>query len=190
MQKGWFKIDDHYDGDRTLEEQLTGLDLICERASGKSVLDLGCAEGLIGLHLKDQCGARLLHGFSIVPSEIEKARQLSESKREVAFQVLDLSTLPSSLTRKPPLFLPRYDIILLLAILHKLQYPRLVLEQVLTLARGMIAVRLPGPIIDDERSKNIKFDVRAWLKERSLLVDEPKGPRGEWMGIFENFGSE
>lgn len=184
MQKGWFKIDDHYDGDRTLVEQLTGLDLVCEGASGKTVLDLGCAEGLIGMHLTDRCGASLLHGFSLVPSEIEAARHLAWGKKNIAFRTLDLDMLPKALCWEPPVFLPGYDIVLLLSILHKLQRPREILNLVLTMAKGLITVRLPTPIINDERSRNIEFDVRAYLSEQHTLISEPRGPRDEWTGIF------
>lgn len=185
MQKGWFKIDAHYDGDRTIDEQLTGLDLVCERAKGKTVLDLGCAEGLIGLHLLDRCGASLLHGFSLVPSEIMAARHLGWGRENAAFHVLDLNLLDKAIAWKPPVLLPRYDTVLLLSVLHKLETPVGILEHVLPLVNGLLAVRLPAPVINDGRSGNVKFDARKWLSERCALIAEPIGPRNEWMGIFE-----
>ena len=45
MSTPWFG------GDRTFEQQMTGLDWLAEACRGKSVLDFGCAEGLISIHL-------------------------------------------------------------------------------------------------------------------------------------------
>jgi 2-polyprenyl-3-methyl-5-hydroxy-6-metoxy-1,4-benzoquinol methylase len=48
--KGWLSVPgirEH--ADRTLAEQMLGLDKAVAECKGKRVLDLGCAEGLIGL---------------------------------------------------------------------------------------------------------------------------------------------
>ena len=48
MGKGWF-VTDGRAGDRTLAQQLVGLDKI--NVQGATVLDVGCAEGLISIEM-------------------------------------------------------------------------------------------------------------------------------------------
>ena len=52
---GWFVINHdkagHRDGDRSLEQQMRGLEKLVREVHGKTVLDIGCAEGLISMAL-------------------------------------------------------------------------------------------------------------------------------------------
>ena len=186
MHKGWFKLRGVQDGDRTVTEQLTGLGAVCRDAFGKTVLDLGCAEGLIGLHMINRCGAQMVHGLSIVKTEIAVARELAKGARGPAkFFHADLNNFAKIETANPPLLLPKYDVVLLLSILHKLKNPEDILNRMLKYAAATVVIRLPRPVIVDVRSSNRRFDVRAHMQKTHTLVEEPKGPRDEWMGIFE-----
>jgi SAM-dependent methyltransferase len=186
MHKGWFKLRGVQDGDRTVTEQLTGLGAVCRHAFGKTVLDLGCAEGLIGLHMLNRCGASMVHGLSIVKTEIAAARELAKSALGPAkFFHADLNGFAKIASANPPLLLAKYDVVLLLSILHKLKNPEDILNRVLKYAAGTVAIRLPRPVIIDVRSGNRRFDVRAHMQKTHALIEEPQGPRDEWMGVFE-----
>jgi len=179
MAKGWYIIKGVQDGDRTVEEQLTGLGTICANVGGKTVLDLGCAEGLIGLHLVQKCGAAHVDGFSLVKSEIAVGERLAAGL-PIALNAADLNEARTWL----PHAAARYDVVLLLSILHKFSRPGDVLELALERAGDWVAVRLPAPIINDARSNWKPFDVRPVLQEQFDLVETPKGPRNEWQTIW------
>ena len=49
-KQGWFSTKGRL-GDRTLKQQLMGLDPLFAECKGKTVLDVGCAEGLISIEL-------------------------------------------------------------------------------------------------------------------------------------------
>ena len=54
---GWFTTAKR-PGDRTLEQQLVGLDKVLAEVAGKTVLDAGCAEGLISMEISLSSRAR------------------------------------------------------------------------------------------------------------------------------------
>jgi len=207
-RKGWFKTAAQ-DGDRTLEEQLLGLDALAPLKPKADILDLGCAEGLILLHLMRAHGARHGAGVSIVPGEIAMAKRLAdeaglrrphdpefgERGQPAAFAVADLGDadaragLFSFVRQEPPLAEPNggFDLVLLLSILHKVADPAALLAWALDrCATGaQVAIRLPSPIIDDQRSGWRPFDVRPALAEAGFaLVAAPPTCRGEWLGIY------
>jgi hypothetical protein len=179
MAKGWYIIKGVQDGDRTVEEQLTGLGTICANAPGKTVLDLGCAEGLIGLHLVQQCHAATVHGFSLVASEIEVGQRLCAGL-PIRLQEANLNEAAQWVPHAGP----RYDMVLLLSILHKFKKPGDVLDLALQRAGDWVAVRLPAPVINDTRSGNVPFDVRPVLAKDFELVETPRGPRNEWQTLW------
>jgi 2-polyprenyl-3-methyl-5-hydroxy-6-metoxy-1,4-benzoquinol methylase len=109
--KGWYQIPGVQVGDRTLSEQLIGLEPLFELAPGKTILDLGCAEGLISLELMN-AGAVLTHGVEAVGSRVDHAREHFQS-RDAAFYHADLNEFGGA----PPVgLLESYDIVLLLSI--------------------------------------------------------------------------
>jgi predicted RNA methylase len=167
------------DGDRTLREQLTGMSTIERLVKGATVLDFGCAEGLISMHLA-RAGAAKVLGFSMVPSEIDTGRRLI-GELPVELRAVDLNRWAEWAAEHP---LRRHDVVLLLSILHKLKRPDQFLRQALELAGSIVAVRLPGPVIDDARSDHRRVNVEAHLVKQFDLVEKPKGPRGEWQTIW------
>jgi 2-polyprenyl-3-methyl-5-hydroxy-6-metoxy-1,4-benzoquinol methylase len=131
LRRGWFDIPGFQRGDRTLAEQMMGVDF---EVNGKTVLDLGCAEGLIAMEIKKR-GAALVHGVEYNDQILEKAIRLARG--QVAFFKHNLNDgLPSAC-------LEQYDVVLLLAILHKLQNPDLALRCCVARARERVIIRLP-----------------------------------------------
>ena len=174
---GWFHTKKR-PGDRAFEQQLTGLDHLIANVKGKSVLDVGCAEGLISHHLVD-VGAIAAHGVEIVSGHVEVANKLRKD-RACNFEVGDANE-----------WVPRrqYDIVIMLAILHKLRDPAAACMRFAEVAREMVVIRLPpyGSTIRDERSGMEPFDIHAVMEDAGfyLRLSGPIGPFDEWMGYYE-----
>ena len=111
VNKGWFSTPGR-PGDRTLDQQLNGLDRLFMEARGKTVLDVGCAEGLISIELA-KAGAIAVHGVEIVPEHVKVANKL-RGDLPVTFEVGDANV-----------WQPRrsYDIVIALALLQKVSPP-------------------------------------------------------------------
>lgn len=181
--KGWFAVNGVQEGDRTVAEQLTGMDTVLANARDKTVLDFGCAEGLISLALVKDHGARSAFGVSVVKTEILAGRKLCEGY-PVTLRRINLDNFAKWEFAKPPELAHQYDIVLMLSILHKLRYPGVFLERVLAYAGDLVVVRLPFPVINDYRSRHVPCDVRPILEKSFVLVEEPVGPRGEWLSLW------
>jgi hypothetical protein len=81
---------------------------------------------------------------------------------------------------------PQRDVVLALSIVQKLRHPADFLRECARIARKVIALRLPKPIITDKRSDWVPCDVVAVLAQAGWKIfHEAPGPRGEWVGLFE-----
>ena len=99
--------------------RLDGIGDLLSRARGARVLDVGCNRGMAGYEFAVN-GAALVHGCDHYAKGIETAREIFADIRNVAsrFEVVDLSA-PGAFAE---VFGPeRYDIVLLLAVFHKLK---------------------------------------------------------------------
>lgn len=179
--QGWFRGVGPGKGYRTLEEQLTGLETVLASAGGASVLDLGCAEGLISRHFALR-GAARVDGLSIIGGEIEIGRELCRDL-PVNLYRCDLGRWDEWLAANPDALLPRYDIVLALSIFHKVEDIGKLVERALTFAGELVVVR-SAAIINDKRSKFVPYDLRGRLLRDFRLIAEGPGARGEWLGVF------
>ena len=127
-----------------LAERLQGLDSVLAAAAGRSVIDFGAAEGLVGRELLMR-GASLLHGFELDPSRVAGARKLCATFPGAQFRVADLSSWDSFHAAQRDLLEDRYDIVLYLGIHHHLPAgARIgVLRQAARMASKYFAVRMP-----------------------------------------------
>lgn len=188
MHKGWFRITGVQNGDRTLESQLLGLETIADRFAGKTVLDFGCAEGLIGRHCIDQWGAAWVDGVTVVQYEIDCGRRMCAGRPQ-RFILGDLGS-DEGRARLEPQIAQKYDIVLMLSILHKAKQPMRLLEWATRYARELVVIRLPAPVIDMERCRPGVHPVGPWMAERFELVREPRtcmepvSGKPEWMGVY------
>ena len=112
MRKGWFKIDGVQQGDRTLEDQMAAVRPALKGARGKTVLDIGCAEGLISREFA-KAGATVF-GFDTQLGHLKVAREVCAGL-PVRFMQIDLAKASVDKTR--------YDIVLALAVIQKLEHP-------------------------------------------------------------------
>jgi 2-polyprenyl-3-methyl-5-hydroxy-6-metoxy-1,4-benzoquinol methylase len=178
--KGWYEIPGVQVGDRTLSEQLIGLEPLFELASGKTILDLGCAEGLISLELMN-AGAVLTHGVEAVSSRVDHAREHFQG-RDAAFYHADLNDFATA----PPVgLLESYDIVLLLSIIRKMRYTAAFVQAAAAQSTDIVAVRLPDAVIRDKRSNFEPVDVPALMEFLGFQQFHfAKGPQLEWVWLF------
>lgn len=177
MTKGWFSTPGR-PGDRTLDDQLKGLDWLFANCAGKTVLDIGCAEGLISIELARR-GALAVHGIEIVPEHVAVANKL-RGDLPVTFEVGDANV-----------WRPRraYDIVIALALLHKLKNPTAAAAAFAEAAREAVVLRLPpehAPTIIDPRSKNEPHHIGETMRRAGFkLVHAAKdGHFNEWVGVW------
>lgn len=138
--RGWFKMRGRQ-GARTLAEQMEGLQPALAECAGKSVLDLGCAEGLIALEFA-RAGATNILGIEAQPRFIEVAQGLAfPDGCEAKFQRVNLKRVT------PDDAIP-HDIVLCLAIIHKLKHPEIGLRFAARSARDLLLLRSGAGSID------------------------------------------
>lgn len=172
MSTPWFG------GDRTFEQQMTGLDWLADACRGKSILDFGCAEGLISIHLLKH-GAKSAGGVELLQERVDRARKFAKDFSFYAVQGDANMWTP----------LGPYDVTLALAILHKLKDPSTVARRLARATRELIVLRLPpatGSTIIDRRSGNVPHDIDAVLKSEGFVQERAgnTGPYSEWIGAY------
>ena len=164
-------------GDRTLAQQLIGLDVLRARVPGCSVLDVGCAEGAISLQLCDD-GAAAVHGIEIRPDFVDAANA-ARGDRAALFEVANAETY----TPKRP-----YDFVLMLAVLHKLSDPTAAVARLAAAAQRIVVVRLPprhAPKVYDARSGFVLHDIDRVLRDCGFKhLHFTKGAFDEWTGYY------
>jgi SAM-dependent methyltransferase len=102
--------------------RMDGMHDLVLRCRGWSVLDVGCNRGMVGFELACN-GARLVHGVDNDIHAIEVARSVFADIRSVQFrfEALDLSHEHATLHMKEKFGDGQYNLVLLLAIVHKLE---------------------------------------------------------------------
>jgi hypothetical protein len=182
--KTWFPMN-RGPFERTLVDQMRGLRPVVDefraaKAKGRplSCLDIGCAEGLIGMEMA-KAGAIRVHGVELVPERVNDANRLRGSL-PCSYEVGNAAT-----------YAPKwpYDVLLALAILQKLPDPSATLYRLVHNFCGrIVAIRLPpghGALIVDPRSNNVPHDLDAVLRSLGFnLEHESQGHLSEWLGIW------
>jgi trans-aconitate methyltransferase len=155
-----------------------GLGDLLDRVRGKTVLDVGCAEGLISMHFVDR-GAVAVHGVEIVVEHVEVANKL-RGDRACTFEVADANTY--ALARD-------YDIVVMLAVLHKLRDPSAACKRFIAAAREMVVLRLPpasAPTVIDARSGGVPHHIGTVMIDNGFMLKNAQlGHLGEWVGYYE-----
>lgn len=175
--KGWF-LGLGRGGDRTIEQQMTGLDKVVAEVAGKTVLDAGCAEGLVSMKLAE-AGAASCVGLELIPSFVEIGNAHAGAL-PCKFFVANLND--DDLSKVEPA-----DIVLMLAILHKCKDPTAVCQRLAGLAKDLCVIRLPpsGPLIVDDRSGRVPHDIDAVMTAAGFALEfATTGPIEEWLGYY------
>jgi SAM-dependent methyltransferase len=174
-----------FDGDRTLAQQLMGLDRLWRRVPGKTVLDVGCAEGEISLECARRGAVGVLgieiRADAVAAADHQRLHALKGGPAESCwFQVEDANTFTPAI---------KYDVVLLLAILHKLKDPTAAVRRYAEAAREWVVIRLPpenAPNVVDPRSGNVPHYIDVEMIKSGFRRDflGNIGPFGEWMGYY------
>jgi hypothetical protein len=174
-KKGWFVIPGVQQGDRAIAEQLMGLERLMGLVDNKTVLDLGCAEGAIAHACLDHGAVQVL-GIDNNEAFINRARNHYGHDECLAYEMADLNHWPKADAAS-------VDVLLLLAILHKLADPAKRLRAWSNLVRDWIVIRLPIGSTGEFASKHFEHrrcDVSVELRSLGfVLEDDVDGPRGE-----------
>jgi SAM-dependent methyltransferase len=103
-------------------DRLVGLEPLSVICPGRSVLDVGCHRGLISYEAA-RFGAALVHGIDLYPQGIEAAREIfKDTGIPNQFVEFDLSLGRDAIAGSlGGMLLPRYDIVLMLAVLQHLR---------------------------------------------------------------------
>lgn len=147
--KGWFAVPGQA-GDRTVEEQLRGLEPALKACKGKTVLDLGAAEGAISLEFAKAGAERVV--------AIEREVQFCEVARKLcAGHVVEVvnANLSEWIGAHPNP--DQFDIVLALSIAHKLYDPGVLLSFACRSAKEVVVFRGPGKV-------NMFWD--GWLRAK------------------------
>ena len=176
-REGWFNTRNR-PGDRTLQQQLMGLDPLFAECKGKTILDVGAAEGLISIELA-KAGAASVRAIEIVPGHVAVGKKL-KGNLPVKLTVGDANTwVPGH----------SYDIVIALALLHKLRDPSAACGRFAAHCNGLMVLRLPplhAPTIIDERSGNVPHDIGKVMAACGFVLEREArdGPFEEWIGWF------
>lgn len=166
-----------------LEQQLIGLEPLWPEIGCASVLDVGCAEGLISWRCL-KSGARLVHGIDDRQEAIKEAAGWVSGYARAHGQVFGFWTADAEVWEPPQ----SYDVVLMLGILHKLKNPAKALCKYLTVCDEFAVFRLPEggwPILQDSRSGNQPFDLERVAHECGFkLTETAAGPRGQTVGYL------
>lgn len=167
--KGWFKIPGiRPDGDRTVAEQMLGLERALAEAAGKNVLDLGCAEAPVA-HAFAQAGAASVLGIELLESHLVVARLVCKDTPQVSFICAHLND--HILAHPEP---ERFDIVLCLGIIHKLHDPNVPMLWAARSCRDLLCFRAPSK---KGRMKNGDYLIQS--KFSTITCNVPKLMRGQ-----------
>ena len=176
FSRGWFNMPGR-PGDRELADQMKGLGWLFANCKGKSILDAGCAEGLISIELA-KAGALAVHGVELVPERVKLANKL-RGDLPITVEVGDMN-----------MWRPQrhYSIVIGLAILHKLRSPTTVAAALAAKALDAVVWRLPpdgAPVIKDRRSGYEEHDIGIVMETSGFRLHEAvSGHLGEWVGVY------
>lgn len=176
--KRWFNVGADK-GDRTIDQQLVGLDRLIAAVPGKTVLDLGCAEGLISIELAKR-GALAVQGVEIRADHVAVGRKLA-GDLPVKLDAADLNTWRPTHS---------YDIVIALALLHKLKDPSAACGAFCEASSGLVVIRTPPKadpwVIIDDRSGRKPHDIGKVLRANGFKLSEQlAGTFGEVIGYWE-----
>ena len=177
LRHGWFVIPDVQTGDRTVEQQTKALAPAIAECAGKSILDIGCAEGLVGREFV-RAGARCCLGIDTVQDHIHVAMSQCEGL-PMSFHLASIAQFENEPIPNP-FGVEQYDIVLALGVAHKLEHPRVAIEVAARYCKDLMLLRRGLRQVDGVVSSkhfNNKADTHAILRDNGFEMEKlVKGP--------------
>ena len=136
-----------------LDVRLNGLQSFMESCSGKTILDLGAAEGAIALNCLES-GAKLVHGFELDPDRVSRATQLCKAHANIAkFRAANLDSWNDFLDANADVLLNQYDVVCYLGLHHHLNANtrNIHFEQILKMAKDTFVIRTPHETFEGDQ---------------------------------------
>lgn len=184
-KKGWFHIPGVQDGDRPLEAQVSAVRPAIAECHGKTVLDLGCAEGLIGREFA-RAGALKVHGIDSILGNVTTAWAQCKDL-PMTFEVADLN--PYIRERFAAGDVPQYDIVLALGVTHKLHNPADGVNFAARSARDLVLFRSGtaqvAGIITNKWNSKVSCDAHALMREHGFRLEKEVTGPGPWRETVE-----
>lgn len=163
--KGWFKIPGiRPEGDRSIEEQMLGLERALDQARGKRVLDLGCAEGPIAAAFA-RAGAIEVVGIELLATHLDVARKVCKG---LPVRLI-CAHLGEYIAKNPKP--EQFDIVLALGIVHKLEDPNVPMKWAAAAAADLLCFRAPAR----KEPEGADYTIKA--KHGNLVCNVPKTMR-------------
>ncbi|MCA9214330.1 MAG: sulfotransferase domain-containing protein [Planctomycetales bacterium] len=151
-----------------LDVRLSGLQSFLESCEGKTVLDLGAAEGAIALNCLTS-GATLVHGFELDKDRVARATKLCRDHASRAeFRTANLNLWKEFTQTNRELLLDEYDVVCYLGLHHHLDPAtrNANLDAILSMAKETFVIRTP-----QETFANDKLEQRI-LERGFMPADE------------------
>ena len=171
-RKGWFIIPGVQDGDRTIDEQMTAVWPAVGECAGKTVLDLGCAEGLIGREFA-RAGALSVLGIVSLEDHLAVARQQCAGLPMVFEQAYLLGMARQHLAEPG---MQQYDIVLALGIAHKIEYPDVAIRFAALSSSNLVLMRSGRGAVDNviryKYCKRNSCDSHAVMRELGFTLEK------------------
>lgn len=188
-RRGWFQIPGLQDGDRTVDQQLKGLGRALSMCAGKVVWDFGAAEGVIAREFM-AAGAAHVMGLELVHDAVKASKQVLENHAPARVLQCDLNdgaAVHNVLSENRG---GGCDIVLMLAVLHKLKDPHALVEAMTyNGSPELVVMRMPEStpgFVQDRRSRMRVFDVHGqMLAYHYGLTHVDRGHFNEWVGYYE-----
>jgi 2-polyprenyl-3-methyl-5-hydroxy-6-metoxy-1,4-benzoquinol methylase len=134
-----------------VEQRIRGLESVIARCEGKTVLDLGSAEGMIARCFLER-GAALVHGFDRDAARVTTATALCKHLPNGRFWPGDVSVWSAFMEGHAAHLRERYDVVLYLGLHHHLpkRHRRDTLAGAAGLASALLVVRTPERVFDED----------------------------------------
>ena len=169
----WFTTDTTQ-GIRTLEDRVSGLDPLrksiatLQARQNISVLDIGCAEGLIGDWITNGKSDNFI-GIEGDKVKVESAQEIFKDKiAQGKYKILRGDADYLAATFKHHDIKAKLDVVLLLAVLQKLNNPMACLKEAAEMSRAFIAIRIPDYFYVQNKS-----DIDDIMSDWSLMYHVP-----------------
>ncbi|HEC68495.1 MAG TPA: glycosyltransferase [Candidatus Desulfofervidus auxilii] len=165
-------------GKWSIKSRLNGLREILKIAHGKTVLDMGMAEGIVALSFLRH-GAKFVLGFEIDNRRVEKSKEICSAYSNKSFNAENLELWDDIKIKYKNIIKDGFDIVLYLGIHHHLDRNSRVkvLKETVKLAKFYFIIRTPAGFYKEDKIDEI-------MDRESFLLEKEELPQIESIGVL------